>query len=78
MLQVPDWTKDSAAGRLILQHHGLEVFESSLHLEGGSIHTDGEGYVSSPRPSRVQYLCMLFEEFTIDYASRRQVGRFHA
>lgn len=41
--QVPDWTKDNAAGRLILQHHGLEVFESPLHLEGGSIHTDGEG-----------------------------------
>lgn len=41
--QVPDWTKDNAAGRKILQHHGLEVFESPIHLEGGSIHTDGEG-----------------------------------
>ena len=42
-MQVPDWTKDNAAGRKILQHHGLEVFEAPLHLEGGSIHTDGEG-----------------------------------
>ena len=42
-LQVPDWTKDNAAGRKILQHHGLEVFEAPIHLEGGSIHTDGEG-----------------------------------
>ena len=41
--QVPDWTKDNAAGRKILQHHGMEVFESPIHLEGGSIHTDGEG-----------------------------------
>lgn len=42
--QVPDWTKDNAAGRLALQMAGLEVFESPLHLEGGSIHADGEGY----------------------------------
>ncbi|KAL0020071.1 hypothetical protein WJX79_003089 [Trebouxia sp. C0005] len=41
--QVPDWTKDNAAGRKILQHHGLQVFEAPIHLEGGSIHTDGEG-----------------------------------
>ena len=47
-LQVPDWTKDNAAGRKILQHHGLEVFEAPIHLEGGSIHTDGEGYVPIP------------------------------
>ncbi len=43
VMQVPDWTKDNAAGRKILQHHGLQVFESPIHLEGGSIHTDGEG-----------------------------------
>ena len=42
-MQVPDWTKDNAAGRKILQHHDLEVFESPLHLEGGSIHSDGQG-----------------------------------
>ncbi len=42
-MQVPDWTKDNAAGRKILQHHGLQVFEAPIHLEGGSIHTDGEG-----------------------------------
>ena len=43
VMQVPDWTKDNAAGRKILQHHGLQVFEAPIHLEGGSIHTDGEG-----------------------------------
>ena len=42
-VQVPDWSKDNAAGRKILQHHDLEVFECTLRLEGGSIHTDGEG-----------------------------------
>jgi hypothetical protein len=40
---VPDWTKDNAAGRLALQMAGLDVYESPLHLEGGSIHADGEG-----------------------------------
>ena len=41
--QVPDWSRDNAAGRTALQLAGLEVFESTLHLEGGSIHVDGEG-----------------------------------
>ncbi len=41
--QVPDWSRDNAAGRAALQMAGLEVFESALHLEGGSIHVDGEG-----------------------------------
>ena len=40
---MPDWSKDNAAGRTALQLAGLEVFESALHLEGGSIHVDGEG-----------------------------------
>ncbi len=40
---MPDWEKDAAAGKLILERAGLEVFHSPLHLEGGSIHTDGEG-----------------------------------
>ncbi len=42
---MPDWEKDAAAGKLILERAGLEVFHSPLHLEGGSIHTDGEGCV---------------------------------
>ncbi len=50
LMQVPDWTKDNAAGRKILQHHDLEVFESPLHLEGGSIHSDGQGCVLSNLP----------------------------
>lgn len=40
---MPDWEADAAAGKLILERAGLEVFHSPLHLEGGSIHTDGEG-----------------------------------
>lgn len=57
---MPDWTKDNAAGRLILQHHGLEVFESSLHLEGGSIHTDGEGCAPpSPQLNPFSYTPIL-------------------
>ena len=43
---MPDWEKDAAAGKLILERAGLEVFHSPLHLEGGSIHTDGEGCAS--------------------------------
>lgn len=44
-MQVPNWDKDNAAGRIALQKAGLQVFESALHLEGGSIHVDGEGCV---------------------------------
>ena len=47
---MPDWDKDAAAGKLILERAGLEVFHSPLHLEGGSIHTDGEGCTPRPRP----------------------------
>ena len=43
-LQVPDWSKDNAAGRRILEHNGAQVFEvPGFRLEGGSIHTDGQG-----------------------------------
>ena len=42
---MPNWDADAAAGKLILERAGLEVFHSPLHLEGGSIHTDGEGCV---------------------------------
>ena len=54
LLQVPDWSKDNAAGRKILQHHDLQVFESTLRLEGGSIHTDGQGCVLT------HFSCCLF------------------
>lgn len=40
---MPNWDADAAAGKLILERADLEVFHSPLHLEGGSIHTDGEG-----------------------------------
>lgn len=43
-VQVPDWTKDNAAGRLICERVGIPVFEvPGFRLEGGSIHTDGQG-----------------------------------
>ena len=42
--QVPDWTKDNAAGRKILEHNKVQVFEvPGFRLEGGSIHSDGQG-----------------------------------
>lgn len=40
---MPNWEKDFEAGRAILQVNDLPVFECPLHLEGGSIHSDGEG-----------------------------------
>lgn len=43
---MPSWDKDYNAGRALLEMNGLEVFEAPIHLEGGSIHSDGQGYVS--------------------------------
>ncbi|KAK9908617.1 hypothetical protein WJX75_000521 [Coccomyxa subellipsoidea] len=40
---MPNWDKDVAAGRALLTTNGLPVFEAPLHLEGGSIHSDGQG-----------------------------------
>lgn len=40
---MPNWDKDAAAGRAVLEHYDLPVFECPLHLEGGSIHSDGQG-----------------------------------
>lgn len=40
---MPEWQKDHAAGRAILDWAGLKAFECPLHLEGGSIHSDGQG-----------------------------------
>ena len=40
---MPKWDKDVEAGRALLSSNGLSVFEAPLHLEGGSIHSDGQG-----------------------------------
>ncbi|CAL8460755.1 g286 [Coccomyxa elongata] len=40
---MPNWDKDFEAGRALLTSNGLPVFEAPLHLEGGSIHSDGQG-----------------------------------
>lgn len=40
---MPNWDKDFEAGRTLLTMNGLPVFEAPLHLEGGSIHSDGQG-----------------------------------
>jgi agmatine deiminase len=40
---MPDFSKDYEAGRALLASNGLPVFEAPLHLEGGSIHSDGQG-----------------------------------
>lgn len=36
------------AGRALLRRAELEIFECPLHLEGGSIHSDGEGCTFLP------------------------------
>ncbi|MEW5306440.1 MAG: hypothetical protein WDW38_007379 [Sanguina aurantia] len=40
---MPNWQKDHDAGRELLVRRGIPVFECPLHLEGGSIHSDGQG-----------------------------------
>ncbi len=40
---MPNWDKDFNAGRTLLTMNGLPVFEAPIHLEGGSIHSDGQG-----------------------------------
>ncbi|GAB4816515.1 hypothetical protein N2152v2_003561 [Parachlorella kessleri] len=40
---MPDWTLDYEAGRKMVEHLGQRVFEAPIHVEGGSIHSDGEG-----------------------------------
>ena len=44
---MPNWEKDYLAGRKILEMNNLQVFEAPIHIEGGSIHSDGQGYVTS-------------------------------
>jgi agmatine deiminase len=53
---MPDWQKDYEAGRKILQSYDLPVFECPLHLEGGSIHSDGQGWVA-PAAQPVTHMC---------------------
>ena len=40
---MPNWEADYNAGRTLLTMNGLPVFEAPIHLEGGSIHSDGQG-----------------------------------
>ena len=40
---MPDWTLDYEAGRKMVEWCGQQVFEAPIHVEGGSIHSDGEG-----------------------------------
>jgi agmatine deiminase len=40
---MPTWEKDYHAGRKLLEMNNLQVFEAPIHLEGGSIHSDGQG-----------------------------------
>ena len=38
-----DWAVDYDAGRTLVERCGARVFEAPIHIEGGSIHSDGEG-----------------------------------
>ncbi len=38
-----DWAVDYEAGRKLIEATGTHVFEAPIHIEGGSIHSDGEG-----------------------------------
>ena len=38
-----DWSVDYDAGRKLIESTGSRVFEAPIHIEGGSIHSDGEG-----------------------------------
>ena len=44
---MPDWEKDYLAGRKALEMKDLQVFEAPIHIEGGSIHSDGQGWDNS-------------------------------
>ena len=37
------WDRDAQVGALVCAHHGLGRYAAPLVLEGGSIHSDGEG-----------------------------------
>jgi agmatine deiminase len=41
--RLPTWDKDDAMPTVVAKHLGVPVFQAPFVLEGGSIHTDGEG-----------------------------------
>jgi agmatine deiminase len=77
--QVPDWSKDAVAGRTILEMAGMQVFEAPIHLEGGSIHSDGEGTLVCTEecllhPSRNPHLGREgIEQVLKDYLGLKQI-----
>ncbi|GIL60534.1 hypothetical protein Vafri_15082 [Volvox africanus] len=48
---LPDWSRDRAAGRNLPQLAGMRSFECPLHLEGGAVHSDGDGTIMVTRES---------------------------
>ena len=53
---MPNFDKDFEAGRALLTSNGLPVFEAPIHLEGGSIHSDGQGTMVSPVSAPTQQI----------------------
>lgn len=39
----PRHPRTPTAGRKLIEYTGAQVFEAPIHIEGGSIHSDGEG-----------------------------------
>ena len=60
---MPDFQKDYEAGRRLLSANGLPVFEAPIHLEGGSIHSDGQGTM------------VVTEECLLDPSRNPELGR---
>ena len=60
---MPDFQKDYEAGRRLLSDNGLPVFEAPIHLEGGSIHSDGQGTM------------VVTEECLLDPSRNPELGR---
>ena len=60
---MPDFQKDYDAGRRLLSDNGLPVFEAPIHLEGGSIHSDGQGTM------------VVTEECLLDPSRNPELGR---
>lgn len=51
-----EYAEDAAMGRRMLEHVGAEIFGSSLVIEGGGIHVDGEGTALLCEPSILEPL----------------------
>eukprot|EP00775_Hariotina_reticulata_P010757 gene10757-10913_t len=60
---MPNWDKDYNAGRMVLEQYDLPVFECPIHLEGGSIHSDGQGTL------------LVTEECLLDPSRNPQLGK---